>query len=184
MQIKDSARSSHFPAIVKKHGKSINFWFSVMKQLKDEKYPTPIKHLKEMYGFSQTHANALVMHARGSKSSKKFATPADYYKALDAKQAKTVKQICAVIQKKYPKLDHVIAWNQPMLKHNEKYIFGVSTAKNHILIAPFNAKVIRQITPLFRDFRINKKTIALPNDWKVDSKLLIKLITLAIKESK
>jgi uncharacterized protein YdhG (YjbR/CyaY superfamily) len=71
-----------------------------------------------------------------------------------------------------------------MLKHNEKYIFGVSTAKNHILIAPFNAKVFRQITPLLRDFRINKKTIALPNDWKVDSKLLIKLITLAIKESK
>jgi uncharacterized protein YdhG (YjbR/CyaY superfamily) len=71
-----------------------------------------------------------------------------------------------------------------MLKHNEKYMFSVSTAKNHILIAPFNAKVFRQITPHFSDFRINKKTIALPNYWKVDSKLLIELIALAIKESK
>jgi hypothetical protein len=109
MPIKNLSRISHFPTIVKKHGKSMNFWFSVMKQLKDEKYPTQTKHLKEKYGFSQTHANALIMHARGSTSSKRFATPADYYKALAAKQAKTVKQIFTAIRKKYPKLDHVIA---------------------------------------------------------------------------
>ena len=162
----------------------MSFWFSVMKKLKSKKYPQQIKYLKDEYGLSQTHANALVMYAKGSKSSKRFASPSEYYRELNPKQMKTVKSIFNVILKKYPNLDHVMAWNQPMLKHNDKYIFGISTAKNHILIAPFNSKVFSKITPYFKDFQINKKTIALPNDWPVDAKLLHKLISLAIKESK
>jgi uncharacterized protein YdhG (YjbR/CyaY superfamily) len=184
MPAKESLRSAHFPAIVKKHGKSMSFWFSVMKKIESEKYPQQVAYLKKKYAFSQTHANALVMYARGSKSAKRFATPTEYYKSLQPIQAKKVKQILNVIRKKYPKLDFVIAWNQPMLKHDNKYIFGVSTAKNHILIAPFNAKVFKQVSQDFADYRVNKKTIALPNDWKVDSKLLHKIIALAIKEVK
>lgn len=183
MPDKDSSRSKYFPAIVKKHGKSMSHWFSVMKKLEGDKYPQQVKYLKEKFGFSQTHANALVMYARGSKSAKRFSTPAAYYKSLDPKQAKTIRKIFRVILGKYPKLDYVIAWNQPMLKHNGKYIFAVSAAKNHILLAPFNATVFKQIIPEFKEFRINKKTIALPNDWTVNTKLLHKLISLAIKEN-
>lgn len=159
----------------------MSHWFSVMKKLEDDKYPQQVKYLKEKFGFSQTHANALVMYSRGSKSAKRFATPSDFFKSLDPVQAKTVKQIFKIILKKYPNLEHVIAWNQPMLKHKQKYIFGLSVAKNHILIAPFDAKVFKLIKPWFKDFRVNKKTIALPNDWKPDSKILHKIIEHSIK---
>ena len=71
-----------------------------------------------------------------------------------------------------------------MLKLGDEYIFGISTAKNHILIAPFNATIFKEFFPYFKGHKINKKTICLPNDWQVDSKLLLKLIAAAIKYAK
>ena len=93
MPVADGSREKHFPAIEKKYGEKMAYWFKVMKQLEGEKYPVQIAHLKENYGFSQAHANALVMYSRGSESSKRFETPAEYYKTIDAKQAKTIKAI-------------------------------------------------------------------------------------------
>ena len=68
-----------------------------MADLADQKYPEQIAHLRENYGFSQTHANALVMYSRGSKSSKRFATPTKYFQSLEPTQAKTVKAIFSAI---------------------------------------------------------------------------------------
>ncbi|MFM6841468.1 MAG: DUF4287 domain-containing protein [Candidatus Planktophila sp.] len=169
---KSGDREAYFPLIEKKYGEKMAYWFKVMKQLEGEKYPVQVAHLKENYGFSQAHANALVMYSRGSESSKRFETPAQYYKTIDATQAKTIKAIFKAIQSKYPELELVIAWNQPMLKLEKSYLFGCSTATHHILIAPWNQNVLKKYTPKFKDFKVNKKTIALPNDWKVDAKLL------------
>jgi uncharacterized protein YdhG (YjbR/CyaY superfamily) len=59
-----------------------------------------------------------------------------------------------------------------MLKFEKHYIFGASVATNHILIAPWDQEVLKKYTPKFAEYRVNKKTIALPNDWPVDAKLL------------
>ena len=85
-----------------------------MATLKGKKYPEQIAHLKENFGFSQAHANALVMYSRGSTSSRRFETPSEYFKTLSPEQRKTIKAIFAAITSKYPKLELVIAWNQPM----------------------------------------------------------------------
>ena len=150
----------------------MSYWFKVMKEVEGEKYPVQIAHLKENYGFSQAHANALVMYSRGSESSKRFETPAEYFKTISPAQAKTLKAIFKAIQGKFPELELVIAWNQPMLKLDKHYLFGCSVATNHILIAPWNQDVLKKYTPKFKEFRVNKKTIALPNDWDVDEKVL------------
>ena len=182
MPPKDSSRESHFPAIEKKYGESMKFWFAVMKKVEDKKYPEQIAHLRENYGFSKTHANALVMYSRGSKSAKKFEKPSQYYKTLDPKQAKTVKAIFRAITRKYPKLELVIAWNQPMLKIDTKYVFGASVTKKYILIAPWSTKVLNQFRPKLADYKVNKKTIAVPNDWKVDEKLLQQMVKARLAE--
>jgi len=165
-------REKHFPAIEKKYGEKMSYWFKVMKEIAGEKYPAQIAHLRENYGFSQAHANALVMYSRGSKSSKRFSTPADYYKSIDPKQVKTLKAIFKAITTKYPELELVIAWNQPMLKLGKDYIFGCSASKNHVLMAPFSQDVLEAFTPKMADLDVKKKTIGVPNDWKVDAKLL------------
>ena len=77
---KDSSRESHFPAIEKKYGEKMSYWLKVMAKLEGKKYPEQIAHLRENYGFSQAHANALVMYSRGSESSKRYETPAQYFK--------------------------------------------------------------------------------------------------------
>ena len=66
---KDPSREAHFPAIEKKYGEKMAYWFKVMAKLEGKKYPEQIAHLRENYGFSQAHANALVMYSRGSESS-------------------------------------------------------------------------------------------------------------------
>jgi uncharacterized protein YdhG (YjbR/CyaY superfamily) len=184
MPTKDPARKAHFPAIEKRYQKPMSHWFSVMEKIKDKKYPEQISHLRNKYKFSQVHANALVMYSRGSESAHRFNSISDYYKSIDPIQAKTIKSIFKVIRAKFTALELVLAWNHPMLKLGDTYVFGISTAKNHILIAPFNATVFKEFSPYFKGHKINKKTIGLPNDWQVDSKLLLKLIAAAIKYAK
>jgi len=155
-----------------------------MKDLEGLKYPEQVAYLKEEHGFSQAHANALVMYSRGSVSSKRFDTLADFLKNEDAVKQKTIKKIFKVIQEKYPKSELVIAWNKPMIKINEKYVFGVATTKNYLLIAPFDADTIDVLRPKLKDYKVNKKTIKVPSDWKVDEKLLLTIVKESINNVK
>jgi uncharacterized protein YdhG (YjbR/CyaY superfamily) len=177
-------REKFFPAIEKKHGEKMAHWFAAMKKLEGKKYPEQIAYLRENYGFSQAHANALVMFSRGSTSSKRHETPAEYFKSIDPKQAKKVREIIKVITSKFPELELVVAWNQPMLKSGKEYVFGASVSKNHISIAPWG-DVLKDFAPKFEKLegvRVLKKTIAIPNDWAIDKKLLLAMITARLKE--
>ena len=176
MAINRSKRESFFPAIEKKYGEPMSYWFKQMKKVAGKKYPEQVAFLKENFGFSQSHANALVMFSRGSISSKRYKTPKEFFDSLEPAKRNKAREIFRVIKGKYPKLELVIAWNQPMLKHQGKYVFGLSVAKNHLLIAPFQPKVIKTLSKELSEYETNKKTIRVPVDWKVDQKLLGKLI--------
>jgi uncharacterized protein YdhG (YjbR/CyaY superfamily) len=181
---KDPARGAHFPAIEKRYGEKMSHWFKVMKEIKGEKYPQQISHLRENYGFSQAHANALVMYSRGSTSAKRFETPTDYYKTVDSKQATTMRKIFKVIQTKYPKTEFVIAWNQPMLKLGNDYIFGATATKKHILMSPWSSDVLADFAGRLEHLELKKKTIGIPNDWKVEEKLILDMVKARIAETK
>ena len=47
MAAKDPSRESHFPAIEKKYGEKMKYWFGVMSKLEGKKYPEQIAHLRE-----------------------------------------------------------------------------------------------------------------------------------------
>jgi uncharacterized protein YdhG (YjbR/CyaY superfamily) len=176
MTSKDPSRESHFPLIEKKYGEPMKYWFKVMATLTDKKYPEQIAHLRENYGFSQAHANALVMFSRGSTTTRKFETPSDYFKSIDPIQAKTLRKVFRVLKSKFPELELVTAWNQPMLRKGTHYVFGASVAKNHILIAPFDTAVLKKMAAQLKDYKVNKKTVAVPNDWSVDEKILVNMV--------
>lgn len=175
-------REAFFPKIEKKHGQPMKYWFGVMKDIADRKYPEQIAYLKEEHGFSQQHANALVMYARGSKSAKRVKNLTEFLKDSDPMQKKTVKAIYKTIQSMNPKLELAFAWNKPMLKSGDKYIFGVAVAKNHILLAPFDAKILTKLKPKLKKYKVLKKTVQVPNDWKVDSALLNEMIKLSLSK--
>ena len=169
-------RSSYFPAIEKKYGQPMSYWFGVMKEISDLKYEDQMAYLQENYGFSRAHGNALILYSRGNTSSRRYNSLDDYAAAIDPVQAKTVRAIFQAIQAKYRDLELVIAWNQPMLKRGKDYVFGVSTAKHHILIAPFDPAILEEFRPRLEAYKLNKKTIQVPSDWKVDKKLLTDMV--------
>lgn len=177
-------RESFFPKIEKKHGQPMKYWFQVMKDLEGLKYPEQVAFLKEEHGFSQAYANALVMYSRGSKSSKKFVSYSDYLKKEDPEKAKIIRKVFKIIQTKYPKTELVIAWNQPMIKFNGEYIFGMSAAKNHLLLAPFDTKILQKLAPMLEEYEVLKKTVRIPLDWKVDEKLILAMIKAGINNVK
>lgn len=175
-------RASYFPAIEKKHGQSMSYWFDQMAQISDRKYPEQIAFLRENHGFSQAHANALVLYSRGSTSAHRVHTLDEYLTPLDETKRATVRAIFTAITSKYPKMELVIAWNQPMLKLDGQYIFGVMVQTNHILMAPWGTDVLEQFRPRLTDYKVNKKTIQVPVDWKPDTKLLRDMAAARIAE--
>jgi uncharacterized protein YdhG (YjbR/CyaY superfamily) len=175
-------RSSYFPAIEKKHGQPMSYWFDVMAEISDRKYPEQMAYLQENHGFSRAHANALVLYSRGSTTSRRFATLDDYLVGVDDQKAATVRAIFSAITAKYRNLETVIAWNQPMLKQGTEYIIGVSVAKQHILIGPWGNDVIARFADRLTGYEINKKTIRVPVDWKPDAKLLRDIVASRLAE--
>jgi len=86
------------------------------------------------------------------------------------------------IQGKYPKLELVIAWNQPMLRDGSKYVFGISATKGYLLMAPWSTEVLDEFRPKLTDYKVNKKTIQIPSDWEIDSKLLFQMVKARLAE--
>jgi uncharacterized protein YdhG (YjbR/CyaY superfamily) len=73
-----------------------------------------------------------------------------------------------------------------MLKKGTEYVFGASVSKNHISIAPWG-DVLKSFAAKFEKIegvRVTKKTIAIPNDWEVDTKLIHSMIAARLKELK
>jgi hypothetical protein len=73
-----------------------------------------------------------------------------------------------------------------MLKKGKEYVFGASVSKNHISIAPWQ-DVLKSFAPKFEKqegVRVTKKTVAIPHDWEVDSKLILAMITASLRELK
>ena len=155
-----------------------------MQDLEGAKYPEQIAFLRENHGFSQAHANALVMYSRGSLSARRFNTPTQFYQSIGKDQATTMRAIFKAITTKYPQAELVIAWNQPMIKIDGHYVFGASASSKHILISPWSADVIAAFAPKMADLVVKKKTIGVPNDWDVDRKLILALVKARLAECK
>ena len=182
MPTKDPKREAHFPAIEKRYGEPMKHWFTVMQSVAGKRYPEQIAHLRENYGFSQAHANALVMFSRGSTTTQRHATPTAYFKSIDAQQARTLRAIFKVVRAKYPDLEFVIAWNQPMLRRGTEYVLGASAMKTYLLLNPCSGAVIADLAPKLQGLRVLKKTITIPNDWEIDEKLLLAMAKARLAE--
>lgn len=175
-------RTAYWPAIEAKYGEPMGHWFAVMGTLADQRYPEQVAFLRENYGFSQAHANALVMYCRGSKSSKRFATFDDYLASVTPAAQTTIRELFASLQRSFPELELVIAWNQPMLKSASGYVFGVAASKNYLLIAPWSQTVVSAFAPRLSAYKVNKKTIQVPFGWKIDQSLVQDLVAARLDE--
>ncbi len=181
MAEKNPNRDAAFPAIEKKHGQAMQVWFDVFAEHAGKPYLQQVAVFRESHGFSQAHASAVVLFCRGSKTSRRYEDLDGYLEEHSPEKQALVRKIYGVIMKAYPELEQVIAWNQPMVKLGKEYIFGLSIAKNHVLIAPFNPVVLEEFLPRLGGLNLNKKTIQIPQDWDVDEELLVDMVGRGIE---
>lgn len=165
-------RTRYWPAIEKKHGEPMEHWFALLQPLDGRKYDDQMALLQGEHGFSRTHANAVVMYFRGSTTSRRHDTLDGYLAGAAPDVAVTVRAVIDSIRASYPDLDLVIAWNHPMLKRGDDYVFGVSAARTHVLLGPWNADVLADLAPRLQGYTVNKKTVRVPAGWDVDPALL------------
>lgn len=179
-----SDRASYFPAIEGKYGQPMQYWFDRMAEISDRTYPEQMAYLQEDHGFSRTHANALIMYCRGSASSRRFSTHDQYLAGHPPEAQGTARAVFAAILAEYPDLEPVIAWNQPMLKAGDHYVFGLSVLARHILMAPHGTGIIEEYRERIEaaGLSLNKKTIKVPFGWDVDAALLRDLVAARLAQ--
>jgi uncharacterized protein YdhG (YjbR/CyaY superfamily) len=182
MATKSGDRAAFFPAIEKKHGQPMAHWFDLMAERAGQSYGEQFAFLTEEHGFSRAHANALVMYCRGSKSSKRFDTVDDYLAKVEPAAAETVRAIFAAIVEAHPDLQPVVAWNQPMLRLGDDYVFGAGVQSKHILLGPWGDHALDAARPLLDGYKVNKKTVQVPLDWDVDASILLAMVESRLAE--
>jgi len=177
----DGDRTRHWPAIEARHGHPVSHWLDLMAERAGQRYPEQVAFLREEHGFSQAHANAVVMYARGSTSAKRFTTLDGYLAAADPTGAATARRILDGLVARHPRSTVEIAWNQPFLTLDCQRLFSVSVLTRHLLAAPGSVEVL----DAFRDrlehehgLVVNRKTFRLPFDWEVDEPLLDAIVAM------
>ena len=175
-------RTAQFPLIERRYGHPVSFWLTRLGELDDIRYAAQMAYLQEEHGFSRAHADTVVMYARGSKSTRRFADPDAYFASITPTQATTARAIFATIQKHFNDLELVIAWNQPMLRRGSKYVFALAAASEHMLLMPWGEKVLEVVAPHLDGLTVKKKTVQIPSDWKVDATLLTAMVTERLRQ--
>lgn len=175
-------RAEQFPLIEARYGQPVQYWFDRLGELGDATYGDQMALLRDEHGLSRAHANALVMHHRGSPSARRHDSLDDLLGALDAPHARLIRSILAAITEQYRDLEAVVAWNQPMLRRGSDYVIGVSAAKNHLTIGPWGDSVIEVFAGDLAGYATNKKTFKVPLDWQVDADLLGRIVRYRLDE--
>ena len=160
-------------------------WFAILTRLGAATYPQQMAALQEKHGFSRTHANALVMHHRGSTTSRRHADADGYFASIDPAAARTAKAIFRTIRTRHKGLDLVMAWNQPMLRIDKGYVFGLSVSKNHLTLNPFSENALESVTPMLvsrSGHTLNKKTFTVPIGWTPETSLLDTIVRVRLSE--
>jgi len=87
------------------------------------------------------------------------------------------------ITNEYPKLGHVVKWNQPMFTDHGTFIIGFSVAKDHLSVAPELAGMDK-IAPVLQERGIDrtKMLIKFPWDKEVDLDVIKQIIDFNIAD--
>jgi uncharacterized protein YdhG (YjbR/CyaY superfamily) len=172
--VTDGDRTRFWPAIEARYGRPITDWLRLIAERSDQRYPEQVAFLREEHGFSQAHANAVVMYARGSTTSKRFTTLDASLADKDPVGAATVRRVLTGLLTRHPGTSLELAWNQPFLSSDGHHLFSIGVMKGHLLASPWSVEVLDGFRAQLEadGYRVNAKTFRLPLDWAIDETLL------------
>ena len=116
-------------------------------------------------------------------ASPRFSSVDDYLASLDPPNGETLRTVIESILEEFPELECKLAWNVPQIHREGKYVFGVSSARNHLSLAPWSVVVLDAFRPrLEEDYVVLKNIFQVPVDWNVDHGLLHDLVRAQLAE--
>lgn len=96
-----------------------------------------------------------------------------------------VEKILRHIKEKFPQLEEVIKWNQPIFTDHGTFIIGISIAKGHISIAP-ESQAIKHFENQIKEAGYSNTKGLFRIKWtdKIDFNLINKIIEYKIEDKK
>jgi uncharacterized protein YdhG (YjbR/CyaY superfamily) len=114
----------------------------------------------------------------------RFSSVDEYLASLDRVKAATLGAVIDFVLAEFPGLGVKLAWNVPQIHRGGKYVFGVSSLKSHLALAPWSKTVIEDFrTRLEKDgYVVRKNLFQIPDDWEIDRELLKDLVAARLAE--
>jgi uncharacterized protein len=104
-------------------------------------------------------------------------------KIADPSHRARVEEVLSWVKKKYPTLQPVIKWNQPMFTDHGTFIIGFSVAKKHLAVAPERVAIEHVKEEIVKaGYDYTKQLIRIPWDQPVDYTLLEKIIDFNLSD--
>ena len=117
-------------------------------------------------------------------SPSRYSSVDDYLAALAPAKARTLRSVIGFILDEFPELEPKIAWNVPQFQRDGEYVFGVSSLKDHLDLAPWSSDVIDAVRGrLEREgYVVRKNLFQVPDDWELDRALVRDLVRARLAE--
>jgi uncharacterized protein YdhG (YjbR/CyaY superfamily) len=114
--------------------------------------------------------------------SPKFILVEEYLASLDPTKERTIRSIIDLILTEFPELESKIAWNEPQIHRNGKYVVGIVAYKHHLTFAPWSVNVIDNFKVRLGKYVLFKNCFQIPVDWEIDRELVKDLVRARLAE--
>jgi uncharacterized protein len=121
-------------------------------------------------------------------NSPRFKSVEEYLASLESEpnghpaKATTLRSVIDLILAEFPELESKISWNVPVIHRNGKYVAGLAAYKNHLTFSPWSPRVIEDFKVRLGKFVVFQNCFQIPVDWKIDRKLVKKLVRARLAE--
>ena len=117
-------------------------------------------------------------------SPSRYNTVDDYLASLAPANARTLRSVIDFILDEFPELEPRIAWNVPQIQRDGEYVFGVSSLKDHLDLAPWSSDVIDAFRGRLEHagYVVRKNLFQVPDDWELDRALVRDLVRARLAE--
>jgi len=112
----------------------------------------------------------------------RFDSVEAYLEAQQEPHRRTLEAIMEVVEKHFPDLEPVVAWNVPQYKHGRDYVVGLSCLKNYVAFSPWSEEVMDAHRDSLGALESTKNLIRLPLGWEPNEELLVSLVRARLAE--
>ena len=106
----------------------------------------------------------------------------DYLGRLPEGHRATLGAILAVIAEEFPGLGCKVAWNVPHVTRGDRYVAGLSSAKDHVSFSPWSQAALDAHRDRLGGLEATRNLIRIPPGWKVDRSLIRDLVAARLAE--